>query len=254
MLTQEIKMDLVTNNLANVNTNGYKGNEAALKSFPQHLIHRLNDSYLKVSGVEGTMDTRPLVGLASFGSVVDEITINFQKGDLTKTDNKTDVAIDGTGFFVVQTPFGERMTRDGAFVVNANRELVNNEGYRVMGQNGPIMVDGRGFNVDEKGVIFDGEKGDHLVDRLQVVTVDDLKTIKKIGHNLFMVPLQHTQPHAAADNEFTIRQSVLEKSNVNAVTMLRNMIDVMRTYEANSKMIATEDSLMGRASEIGRVG
>lgn len=252
MLTQEIKLDIVSNNLANVNTNGYKGNATAMKSFPEMLIHRLNDNYLKVTGVEGNMDVRPMVGQSTFGATVDEITTDFQKGDFIKTDNKFDLAIDGGGFFTLQTPFGERLTRDGNFVMNANRELVNSEGYRVMGQNGPIILDNKNFVVDETGTMFIGDKGDQYLDKLKITTVDDLKTVKKVGHNMFMVPKNLPQPHIAAG--YTLRQGTLEKSNVNAVTMLRNMIDVMRTYEANSKMVMTEDQLMGKSSEIGRVG
>ena len=266
MLTQEIKLDLVSNNLANVNTNGYKGNASAIKSFPQMLVHRINDTYLKVSGIEGNMDTRPLVGLASMGAIVDEISTDFSKGSLLKTDSSFDLALDGPGFFVVQTPFGERLTRDGSFTLNANMELVNLEGYRVMGEQGPIALDGKGFKVDDLGMIYMGENEDQLVDRLKTVFVEDLTTVKKVGHNLFMVPkhLEQPQPLVAADpltgqlhfmQESKIRQGVIERSNVNAVTQLRNMIDIMRTYEANSKVIHTEDTLMERAiNSIPRIG
>jgi len=253
MLTQEIKLDIVSNNLANVNTNGFKQNASAIKSFPQMLVHRINDQYLKVSGVEGSMDVRPMIGLSTFGAVVDEITTDFEKGNLIKTDNKFDLAIEGNGFFTVQTPFGERLTRDGNFTLNAARELVTADGYRVMGQNGPIVLDAKNFVVDEKGTIFVGDKGDQLLDQLKITTVDDMKTIKKVGDNQFTIPANLPQPHAAT--EYTVRQGTLEKSNVNAITALRNMIEIMRTYEANSKVIQTEDNLMGRSvNDIARLG
>jgi flagellar basal-body rod protein FlgG len=266
MLTQEIKMDLVSNNLANVNTNGYKGNASAIKSFPQMLVHRINDSYLKVSGVEGNMDTRPLVGMASMGAIVDEINIDFSKGALLKTDSKFDLAIDGPGFFSVQTPFGERLTRDGSFTINANNELVTLDGNRVMGEQGPIILDGKGFKVDDMGMIYMGENEDQLVDRLKTVFVQDLTTVKKVGHNLYMVPKHLEQPQALVTTdpitsemyfmqESKIRQGVIERSNVNAVTQLRNMIDIMRTYEANSKVIQTQDKLMEQSiTSIPRIG
>ena len=82
MLVQEIRMDLVSNNLANVNTAGYKGDASAIKSFPQMLVHRINDTYLKVTGVEGNMDLRPMIGLSTFGAVVDE---TMKKGELQIT-------------------------------------------------------------------------------------------------------------------------------------------------------------------------
>jgi len=253
MLVQEMKLDYVSNNLANINTPGFKQNVGAIKSFPQMLVHRINDTYLKVSGVEGQMDLRPLIGQSSMGAVVDEIATDFNKGELLKTDAEFDIAIEGQGFFVVETPFGERMTRAGNFTINANKELVTKLGYRVMGENGPIVLDGKGFNVDDQGVVYIGENGDEYLDKLKIVTVDDYKTIKKIGHDLFTVPKEHPQAYAAEDIQ--VRQGFLEQSNVNSITMLRSMIDVMRMYEANSKVLITKDSLLGKAaSEIARVG
>lgn len=254
LLTQEIQMDLITNNLANVNTNGYKQNASAIKSFPQVLVHRINDTYLKTTGIEGQMDVRPMVGLSTFGAVIDEISIDFQKGSFIKTDSKFDMAIDGPGFFVVQTPFGERMTRDGQFNMNANNELVNMEGYRVMGEGGPIILDGNNFIVNDEGYVFIGDLANpQLLDRLKVVTVDDTKTIKKVGHNLYTTPQGVPQPYSMTDAK--VKQGVLERSNVNAITMMRNMIDIFRTYEANSRVISTEDQLMSRSiNDIPRVG
>jgi len=252
MLVQEIKLDYISNNLANVNTFGFKQNVSAVKSFPQMLVHRLNDTYLKVSGIERNMDLRPLIGLSTMGAVVDEIATDYTKGDIENTENPYDIAIDGPGFFVVETPYGERMTRAGNFTINANKELVNKLGYRVMGENGPITLDGKTFNVDENGVIYVGDNGDEYLDRLKIVTVDDYKTIKKVGHDMFMVPAEHPQPYDAVN--VTIRQGAIERSNVNTIFMLRSMIDVMRTYEANSKVVMTKDNLMGQAvGEIGKV-
>jgi flagellar basal-body rod protein FlgF len=253
MLTQEIKMDYIANNLANVNTPGFKQNVGAIKSFPQMLVHRLNDTYLKVSGVEGNMDLRPMAGLASMGAVVDEIATDFSKGVLQNTESKFDLAIDGPGFFTVETPFGERMTRAGNFTLNANKELVNKLGYRVMGENGPVVLDGKTFTIDSDGAIYVGEKGDEYLDKLKVVDVADQKTIKKVGHDMFMVPPELTQP-VKMENAI-VKQGALEQSNVNAITMLRSMIDVNRMYEANSKVILTKDTLMGRAvNDIAKIG
>jgi flagellar basal-body rod protein FlgF len=252
MLTQEIKLDYISNNLANVNTYGFKQNASAVKSFPQMLVHRLNESYLKVSGVEGNMDLRPMVGLSSMGAVVDEISTDFEAGNIVNTENPFDMAIDGQGFFVVETPYGERMTRAGNFTINADKELVTKLGYRVMGQNGPIALDGNKFNVDSSGVVYIGDKGDEYLDKLKIVTVDDYKTIQKVGQDLFTVPAELPQPFDVT--EVSVRQGALEMSNVNAVAMLRSMIDVMRTYEANSKVVVTKETLLGKAvSEIAKV-
>lgn len=246
MLVQELKLDYISNNLANANTFGFKQNVSAVKSFPQMLVHRMNDTYLKVSGIEGNMDLRPMVGLSTMGAVVDEIATDFAKGDIQNTENPFDLAIDGQGFFVIDTPYGERMTRAGNFTINANKELVTKLGYRVMGENGPIVLDGKSFNVDSEGVVYVGDKGDEYLDKLKVVTVDDFKTIKKVGHDLFMVPKEHPQPFDATN--VTIRQGAVEASNVNTIIMLRSMIDVMRMYEANSKVVMTKDNLLGQAA------
>jgi len=273
MLVQELKLDYTANNLANVNTFGYKANVGAVKSFPQLLVHRINETYLKVSGVENNMDLRPLIGLSTMGAVVDEIATDFSKGELSVTGNDFDLALDGKGFFVVETPYGERMTRAGNFTMNANMELVTKEGFRVMGRTGPIRLDGNNFRVDENGAVFVGERADEYVDMLKIVTVDDYETIKKVGHNLFMVPRsprepetllekneyertgelqENPQPHITED--VVVRQGVLEGSNVNAVLQLRSMIDIMRIYEANSKVVTTKDSLLGSAAtNIGQI-
>lgn len=251
MLVQELRLDYAANNLANVNTIGFKNNIGAVKSFPQMLVHRINDTYLDTSGVEGSMDLRPLIGMSSMGAVVDEIATDFTKGDIQMTGHKYDLSLDGHGFFTVETPYGERMTRAGNFIVNANKQLVTKDGYRVMGENGPIIVDGLNFSVDEQGVVYIGQNSDEYVDRLKIVTVDDYKTIKKVGHNLYMVPKEHPQPYVTP--AVTVRQGTLEMSNVNAVAELRQMIDVMRMYEANSKVIQTKDQLIGKAAtEIGK--
>ncbi len=252
MLVQEIRLDHISNNLANVNTPGFKGNVSAIKSFPQMLVHRINDTYLKVSGVEGNMDLRPMVGLSTMGAVVDEIATDFQQGVLLTTEDRFDLALEGQGFFVIETPFGERMTRAGNFTINADKELVNKLGYRVMGENGPINLDGKSFVIDDAGTVFVGAKGDEYLDKLKIVDVDDYKTIKKVGHDMFMVPEEHEQPRIASDAR--VHQGKLEQSNVNSIDMLRSMIEVMRTYEANSKVVVTKDTLLGKAtSEIGRI-
>ncbi|MFH1537508.1 MAG: flagellar hook-basal body protein [bacterium] len=252
MLVQEIRMDLVANNLANVNTTGYKQDVSALKSFPQMLVHRINETYLKVSGVEGNMDLRPLIGMSTFGVVVDEITPSFEQGGIFVTDNNFDLALEGDAFFVLQTPFGERLTRAGDFTMNANMELVNPLGYRAMGEHGPIQLKGKNFVVDQLGVVYDGDKADEYIDKLKVVKVDDWRTIKKVGHNMFTVPPEHDQPYDATD--YKVRQNALEKSNSNAVMLLRSMIDVMRTYEANQRSILAADETLGRAvNDIARL-
>ncbi|MEW5946890.1 MAG: flagellar basal-body rod protein FlgF [bacterium] len=252
MLANEIRMDDVANNLANVNTTGYKGDVEAMKSFPQMLVHRINDTYLKVSGIEGEMDLRPLIGMSTFGVVVDEIATDHAQGEIYVTGRNFDLAIDGRGFFTLQTPFGERLTRDGEFSMNASHELVNSLGYRVMGETGPVVLKGKKFVVDEKGAVFNGEKGDEFVDRLKIVTVDDLRTVRKRGHNMFEVGPEHPQPRPADD--FALRQGAVEKSNVNAISMLRDMVQIMRTYEANQRVILTEDQELGRAvNDIARL-
>lgn len=244
MKTQMQKLDVISNNLANVNTTGYKKDDTILSSFPDILMNRINDTKQNIK-----MPTP--MGKVTLGVQVDEVYTNHTQGSFVKTDEPFNLALQGEGYFVVSTPNGdERYTRDGSFVIGQDGLLMTKEGNNVMGQNGIVTLRGdfltqiREVNIDDRGVIaIDGE----YIDTIRLVNFEDNNALQKIGDNLYQ---GGGEPAVFAGK---VLQGYLEGSNVNPVTAMVDMITVSRTYEANQKMIQVHDNLMGKAvNEVGK--
>ena len=129
MIAESMRTDVTSNNLANANTAGFKKDVAVMKDFASMLITRIND------GAEA-----PVIGSLGIGAGVDEVATMHSMGAVRTTGNDFDLALEGKGFFAVETPRGIRYTRNGTFVKNARNELVTQDGYRVLGENGPITI------------------------------------------------------------------------------------------------------------------
>jgi flagellar basal-body rod protein FlgF len=242
------RMDVIANNLANVNTNGFKRDITVAESFPEMLTKRLNDSHSNSnpSGRIGTMELSSDVG---------EVYTYYNQGSLTVTDSKMDFSINdnGNSFFTIAIVdedgnIAEAYTRDGAFMVNSDNLLVTKDGYPVMGQAGTITIYDKGFIVDEDGsIIQNGE----ITDRFLIRSFVDTTTLRKIGNNLIA---------ATADSQVqpfngVVKQGFLEQSNVNVIKEMVDMIAVMRAYESSQKMIQIQDETLGKAvNEVGRTG
>lgn len=243
MATEQVRSEVTTNNLANVNTAGFKKDTAIVKTFPEMLLSRINDpDKTKVNPTP-----RPLVGKIGTGSIVDEIVTVHSLGQIKETGSPLDLAISGPGFFVVETPQGERYTRNGVFQLNGEGLLVTAEGYQVQGQIGAIpLQQGGQVTINESGqVLLDGQ----LVDKIRVVDFNPETELTKEGNSLFRGP--------APDIEADVRllQGYQELSNVNPITEMVNLITVMRTYEMNQKSIQSHDQLLDKAvNEVGRLG
>jgi flagellar basal-body rod protein FlgF len=246
MLALNKKMDVLTNNLANVSTNGYKRDIVVLEGFPKLLAERLYDNTDYVSG--GVP-----VGELSFSNDVGEVHTNFQQGTILKTDNALDFCIkdNGHAFFCVAVPqgdvFREYYTRDGSFVLNADGQLVTRQGYFVLGENGVIRLSGDNFVVDKNGTITQNGR---FVDRLLVKQFEGPHTLAKSGENLL------SPTEATVEEAFTgqVVQSYLEQSNVDAIREMVDMISLLRSYEANQRVITALDSTLEKAvNEVGRV-
>jgi len=228
-------LDVVSNNLANVNTTGFKGDETFLRIFNHAataagagpLDSALNDS----SFIRGTVS-------------------NFQPGVMKATGNELDVSIEGTGFLVVQGPSGLYYTRNGNLHLNGEGGLVTAEGFPVLGENGPIRLPSGRVVISAAGDI---EVGGANVERLKVVDFKDKHVLEKVGNSLFRslgpegTPLERGQ--------LNIRQGTLEQSNVNPVKEMMLMIDVMRRFEALQKTIFTMMNTVNDRSinQIGRI-
>jgi flagellar basal-body rod protein FlgG len=132
MLTQRDRMEVLTNNLTNADTSGYKSDSLILGSFKNMMIERLNDP----NG--GSAE----VGQLGNGAHINKVVTSFEQGNLEGTGRSLDFALEGTGFFVLSTPEGDRYTRDGSFSVSSNGYLTSSNGYYVQGSNGRIYVGG----------------------------------------------------------------------------------------------------------------
>lgn len=236
MIAESLRNDTISNNLANANTAGYKKDIAVTKDFASLLIERINDG-----------QDAPVIGSMGVGSVVDEVATIHSAGVSQVTGNDLDFAIEGQGFFAVQTPNGVRYTRDGAFTRDRGGRLVTQDGYAVLGQNGrPVHLNGGKVNVAPDGQLsMDGLNAD----KLQLVQFANAKALRKEGNNLYIAEGQ--RPQAATG---TIRQGLLEGSNVNVVSEMVNLISGYRAYEVNGKMVQAQDATLDKAvNEVGRL-
>jgi flagellar basal-body rod protein FlgG len=240
MLVQRKKMDVLTNNIANVETTGYKTDTLLSRSFKDMLIERMNDpAVINISNSVGPLNT---------GVHIDEVVVNFLQGNLEETERLTDLALDGPGFFTVLTPNGERYTRDGGFGINSEGCLVTADGYYVQGSGGAINVGLGGFAVDSQGnITVDG----NFVDQLKIVSFEDLAGLRKTGSNLYV---NYTGQAASQAELGSVRQGALEASNVDITRQMVDMMEISRTYELNQRMVKMIDESLGKTvNEVGRV-
>jgi flagellar basal-body rod protein FlgG len=244
MMTQMKRMDVIADNLANVNTTGFKRDKVALRSFTEELLKRLDDP-----GDQPYHDVP--MGRISQGVFIDDIYTSHESGALKRTGGALDAAINGQGFFVVVV-LGEdgqasRMyTRDGSFSMDADGSLITKEGNRVLGETGAVSIPQGTVSISEEGAI--SVNGEHI-DTLLLVDFQDARQLRKHGDNLFYAV------EGAAEAEFTgaISQGFLEASNVNPVREMTEMIAMARAYDANQRMIVSHDSILNRTvNDIGR--
>lgn len=242
MMVERGKMDVLTNNIVNADTTGYKSDELITSSFKSEILKRINDPNVSIVGTP--------VGKYSFGSHVDELVTNFEQGTIEDTDRNTDLALCGDGFFVIETPEGERYTRSGNFDVDAQGYLVTADGNYVLGKNGRIHVGNDQFSVAEDGTVTGGQA---TSDQLRLVSFADTKELRKQGNNLYYIYGRGANPVAATACK--VRQGAQEVSNVGAADSMVDMLTLYRKYEACQKAVRTNDeSLELAVTKLGRLG
>jgi flagellar basal-body rod protein FlgG len=222
---QQTRIDhLIANNLSNVQTAGFKREVPVFNNV--------------LSQAQGRF--RPTQN--------DPVRISFTPGPIQKTGNDLDLAIEGEGFFKVESPNGVRYTQSGNFRLNKDQVLVNANGFPVLGQRGKITLTGNKITVGENGSIaVDGNEADQIA----VVSFPDLSVLKKEGHTLLKTESTETE---MAAGQSRVVQGALEASNVNAVEEMVNLMDSFRTYESCLKIIQADDSLDSKAvNEVGKV-
>ncbi|ADL13695.1 flagellar basal-body rod protein FlgF [Acetohalobium arabaticum] len=228
------RTNIITNNLANSTTPGYKKDQTVNKSFSEMLLRRMPD--------------KEVIGTAGLGAKVDETVTDFSAGSVHKTDNPFDWAIEGEGFFAVQTPEGIRYTRSGDFTLNQDGQVVTQNGNFVLGQAGPLEVVGEQVNVDnQNNLVVDGQ----VVDQVRVVTFAENDGLVKEGDDLYRATPDVGNQFMATGK---INQGYLESSNVNVVESMTNMIEATRHYESNQRVVkAYDQSLDKTVNSVGRL-
>lgn len=219
------ELDVIANNLANLNTTGFKQDDVV---FEEYLMPVARDDTFQ-RGADRRM---------SF--VWDRATTtNLAQGGVTQTGNSLDAAINGVGLFAVQTPEGERYTRNGSFELNAQNQLVTKQGQIVLGEGGPIAFEANdvGITIGRDGSVASsgGSRG-----RLRVVDGNVPRAFEKVGDNLFRL---RDGNQAVAVPNADVRQGALEASNVTPVLALSRMIEVTRSYQSLASSLERHDQM-----------
>ncbi len=190
-----------------------------------------------------------VIGTVNSGVRVDRTETLFEQGQLERTDYEYDLAIDGDGFFEVETPSGNMLTRDGRFKLNSFGEIVTMEGHKLVGLDGPIEMLGEHMQVNHFGeVIIDGE----VVDKVSVKNIDNKFNLEKRGAGLFTV----VEGKELIENEFdgAVRQGYVEKSNAENLKEMISLMELYRNYESNQRMVKAYDVILDKAvNQIGRL-
>jgi len=243
-LSCEKRLQIISNNLANANTAGFKMDQGHLKQINPAEVPSQS------SGNPGDLATsRAHLFWNNFSVYTDH-----SNGPLKQTDNVFDLALNGKGFFCVQTPDGVHYTRKGDFTLNSDGVLVTGNGWPVLGEGGEITVQSKEnpmknakFSVDGQGnVAVDGKQ----VDTLRIVDIKEMNQLSKAGDTLFKPPAGGVTEAKAEDVD--VSQGFIEMSNVDSVKMMTEMIEVLRGYESYQKVIQSADETYSQAiSEIG---
>jgi flagellar basal-body rod protein FlgG len=262
MRAQQWRLDSVANNLANVNTDGYKRDQASFKANPEMLLRRTGDDGI-FRNPFGSHDAAPIIGKLGTGVELNELYTVFSQGAFKETGNDYDAALEGNGFFSVTTPYGERYTRNGSFQRGKEGYLETKEGYPVLGQNGPVMVQENNFKIDKEGNIWinaeyadnpeamisrtDNEWGEVvLLNTLRIVGFERERYLKKQGSSFWTATEESGEPIPfPAEERPLVHQGFVEAANVDPVVEMVQMIEVNRAYEANQRVIQSHDSLLG---------
>ncbi|MDD2539430.1 MAG: flagellar basal-body rod protein FlgF [Desulfuromonadaceae bacterium] len=228
------RMDLISNNLANINTPGYKKDQMSFESL-----------------LSGTANP-PAVPQGSTADPIlqkENIYVDYANGPISQSSNPLDLALDGDGFFAVTTPEGTAYTRQGNFRTSADGTLVTVDGYPVQGTGGTaINIQGSRVEIDTKGVVtVDGTPAGEI----SVVDFNKPYSLTKTGNALFVPANPQAAPQAGTAK---VQQGYIEGSNVESISEMVQMIETNRYYEACTKVITGfNDMATKAANELGRV-
>lgn len=245
---QQTRIAVISNNLANVNTTGFKKSRAVFEDLIYQNIRQV--------GAQSTQNTQLPSGL-QLGTGVRTVATEkiHTQGNIQQTENSLDVAINGRGFLQVQAPNGDiQYTRDGSFKVDSNGQLVTSEGFQII-PNINIPTDAISITIGRDGTVSALQPGNATPTQLGQLQLADFVNptgLEPIGENLYRESAASGAPvlGTPGDQEYgALLQGSLESSNVNVVEELVNMIETQRAYEMNSKVISTTDEMLSFATQ-----
>lgn len=255
MVNEMRRLDIMTNNLANANTTGYKKEGTTSRTFAEEYAVRIRDS--SIYGLSKRL------GEVALGTHLGQVYTDYTQGSFRVTDLSADLALDGDGFFAIsftdkQGNTSVKYTRDGAFTVNTDGYLVTKDGDYVLNATGAlngdpnpanyIQVDPlQDFAVNELGFVI---QNNQVVGTVGVADIDNYDFIEKYGENLY----NFLDGGNVIASNAAIRQGVLETSNVNVINEMVTMIAIQRAYDAGQKVITSIDGTLDiAANQLGKV-
>ncbi|MEH7107198.1 flagellar hook-basal body protein [Bacillus sp. JJ1764] len=276
MFSLERKQETLADNLANVQTPGYKKDDAVQRAFPKLLLQRIND--FQNGNVGKVPGQKAQIGELANGVYTQERIPNFTQGTLVQTSQPLDVAIEDSGlplqnvngklvkssaFFTVQLANGSiGYTRNGKWDLDANGNLVTSEGYKILGSNNqPIQITDS-FNKEDLSISNDGQvtlfgndpAKTKVVGQIGVAMAQNPNDLKRIGGNVYQsdTPLQYVQT-GVTNPGFSLQQGFMEQSNVDAGQTITDMMTTVRGYEANQKVIGVYDTSLQQLFSVGKI-
>jgi len=251
MATQQTNIDVISNNLANINTTGFKKSRAEFSDLLYQTIQNPGAN----STTNTTLPTGIQIGHGSRTSAVHKM---FIQGNFKSSDNPLDLAIGGTGFFKVQLPDGNiAYTRDGSFSLDKDGSIVNSLGYKLDPEI-TIPQDAISITVGSDGtvsVMQQGQAAPNVVGNFEIANFVNPAGLSSMGSNLFIETEGSGTPISGTpglDGLGVVRQNFLEMSNVDIAEEMVNLITAQRAYESNSKAIKSADDMLGMANALKR--
>jgi len=246
-MAQNLKLDTIANNIANVNTPGFKRDQQVFREYLA--ANEKTPSVLNVPKVVATVESFYDMqgGDQSFVDPIGTYT-DFSQGGLKHTGSPLDLAIDGKGFFEVATPQGLRLSRVGSFTLDGNGQLVTKDGFPVMSAGGVgadpaarvIRASGNApLTITDDGGVYEGE---NRIGKVSVIDVSDPDSLQKVGNSLYQFKAG-ASPEVKDVERLSLKQGYLEASNVNIVQEMTEMIATTRVFESAQKAIHAYDSM-----------
>lgn len=227
------KQDQIANNLANINTTGFKQSNLFIKSYEKYLGNDVREPF------------------ANREIKADEVYIDYREGSMKKTGNDLDFMIKGSGFFTIMTPKGVRYTRNGNFSLNPDGFLVTSDGSKIMSKSGFIRFhkDGGKIRINHDGEVL---QGDEITGKLKIVDFKKPYRLLRDGNSYFRPQLPDNP--VVKSPGYIIKQGFLEGSNVNTIRNMVQMISAVRNYEADQRALQAQDQTLDKAvNSVGRL-